>query len=227
MNSIGGRGSLARNRIARAFVTATMKIIAFSLVAASALVLAACSDAPDGGDADAAATESAAATTDDSALDGDPSAPPAATGTPAPDRMTLSLEGLGGLVVGKPVPKGSSFAERGIQISDTCRTVSSPDYPGVYAMTDSKGGDVRRITVGKGSDVKLVEGIGVGATEKDVLAAFPGFRSTPHKYAETPSKYLTQPGNDPRLRFEIGDDRRVSLIHVGMMPFLGYVEGCA
>lgn len=203
-----------------------MHPFAFALAAASALALVACSPHAKA-DAEVAATESAAATTDDSAMTDATGAPPAATGTPVPpsDGKTLGLEGLGDLAIGKAVPAGSSFTERSAQINETCRTVSSPDYPGVYAMTDGK--QVRRITVGERSYVKLVEGIGVGATEAQVLAAFPGFRSSPHKYVDAPAKYLTQPGNNPRLRFEIGEDGRVGLIHVGMMPQLGYVEGCA
>ena len=180
--------------------------------------------------ADPEATQSAAATTDDNAMTNAVPGTPVATGTASPatnDSKTLLLEGLGELTVGKPVPAGSTFAERGAQTSDGCRTVSSPDYPGVYAITDGRNGQVRRITVGQRSDVKLIEGIGIGSTEKDVLAAFPGFRATPHKYVEAPAKYLQQPGNDPRLRFEIGQDGKVSLIHVGLMPQLGYVEGCS
>jgi hypothetical protein len=106
--------------------------------------------------------------------------------------------------------------------------VSSPDFPGVYSIVEE--GKVRRITVGERSDVKLVEGIGVGAPETDVRAAFPGFRESPHKYVEPPAKYLTAPNaesGDPALRFETGADGKVSLIHVGTMPVLGYVEGCA
>ncbi len=89
---------------------------------------------------------------------------------------------------------------------------------------------MRRVTVGQRSDVKLIEGIGVGATEVEVRAAFPGFREAPHEYEEAPAKYLTAPNadsGDPALRFEIGADRKVSLMHVGTMPVLGYVEGCA
>ena len=209
-----------------------MKHLSVPLALAGALALAACSsnDSTTVTGPDAAATQSAAATTDDSAMNSDPSATPVAPGTPrptdtsAPDK-TLALEGLGDLVIGKPVPKGSSFAERGAQISEACHTVSSPAYPGVYGITEH--GQLRRITVGERSDVKLLEGVGVGSTEAEVLKAFPGFRSTPHKYVEAPAKYLTQPGNDPRLRFEIGKDGRVSLVHVGLMPQLGYVEGCA
>ena len=154
------------------------------------------------------------------------------TPDPAPDApagaKVLTLEGLGPLRIGQPVPANSGFAERGAQASDSCRTVTSPAYPGVYAIVE--GGAVRRITVGQRSDVKLIEGIGVGATEKQVMADFAGFRSTPHKYVEAPAKYLTAPNapsGDPALRFEIGRDGKVTLMHIGTMPVLGYVEGCA
>ena len=52
----------------------------------------------------------------------------------------------------------------------------------------------------------------------------------PHKYGAAPAKYLTAPNapsGDSALRFEIGSDGKVSLIHVGTMPVLAYVEGCA
>lgn len=202
------------------------------LALACMLALAGCSQSPAETDAEIAAQESAAATADDSAL-GTASAP---TPSPADGQSaqkaagggrTLALEGLGDLAVGKPVPIGSAFAERGAQISDGCRTITAPGYPGVYAITDGAGGPVRRITVGRNSTVKLVEGIGIGSSEKEILAAFPGFRATPHKYVAAPGKYLTQPGSDPRLRFEIDEDGKVSAIHVGMTPELEYVEGCA
>lgn len=196
-----------------------MRIVTIYLAAAGSLALAACSQIEDRRtDTEIAATQSAAATTDDSAMGADRA--------PAAGKR-LALEGLGDLVIGKPVPAGNSFAERGAQIGDECRTISSPAYPGVYAITDGAGGPVRRITVGERSDVKLTEGIGVGATEQEVRAVFPGFRATPHKYLAAPGKYITQPGDDPRLRFEIGENGRVSLIHAGLMPELGYVEGCA
>ncbi|MBU2033583.1 MAG: hypothetical protein KKH37_07440, partial [Alphaproteobacteria bacterium] len=139
---------------------------------------------------------------------------------------TLTLAGLGDLRIGQPVPAGSSFASRGAQIpGSTCRTVTSPGYPGVHAMTVD--GEVRRITVADGSEVTLAEGIAPGASEAEVRAAFPGFEESPHKYLAAPGKYLTQPGDDPRLHFEIDTDGRVSLSHVGALPELTWVEGCA
>lgn len=183
-------------------------------IAASLALVAACSSPEES--ADTPAPDAAEAPADIA----DPA--PAA----AASDNTLTLEGLGDLRVGDAVPEGSSFAERGAQIpGSACHTVSSPDYPGVYAITVD--GEVRRITVSGDSDVALTEGIGAGASEEDVREAFPGFREEPHKYVEAPAKYLTQPGDDPRLRFEIDGDGTVSLIHVGLMPELGYVEGCA
>jgi len=198
---------------------------ALLLAAAGAALIAACSSSSDG-EPDAQGTDAAGPSS--TSIAATTAGSPATTITTTPSATAgrvLALEGLGDLVIGQPIPRGSSFAERGAQINATCRTVSSPEFPGVYAMTE--GGQVRRITVGQRSDVELAEGIGVGATEAEVLAAFPGFRATPHKYVAAPGKYLTQPGSDPRLRFEIGEDGRVSLIHAGLMPQLGYVEGCA
>lgn len=144
------------------------------------------------------------------------------------DPKVLALEGLGDLMIGEPLPKGSGWAERGAQIGNACRTVTSPDYPGAYAIvTDGK---VQRITLGQRSPAKLAEGIGVGASEADVRKWFAGFREEPHKYEEAPAKYLTAPNassGSSALRFEIGHDGKVKMIHVGLMPVLAYVEGCA
>jgi hypothetical protein len=147
---------------------------------------------------------------------------------PATGDPVLMLEGLGDLRIGQPVPINGTWAERGAQVSDTCRTISSPDYPGVYAIVE--GGKVRRITAGERSKVRLAENIGVGSTEEEVGKWFAGFRADPHEYVAAPAKYLTAPNapsGDPALRFEIGNDGKVSLIHVGTMPVLAYVEGCA
>ena len=160
-----------------------------------------------------------------------PSAPQAPQAPPPEatlDPRTLRLGGLGDLTIGKPVPAGSSWKSRGAQVPDGCTTITSPHFPGAYAIVEE--GAVRRITIGQRSDIKLAEGIGSGSSEEAVRAAFPGFREEPHKYVEAPAKYLTAPNaesGDTALRFEIGREGKVSLIHVGTMPVLGYVEGCS
>lgn len=163
-----------------------------------------------------------------------PSAPVTPAPTPTPPPMptaaskVLGLEGLGDLRIGQPIPTGSAWASRGAQASDSCTTVSSPDYPGAYAIVTD--GRVQRITLGQRSDVKLAEGIGVGDSEADVKTWFAGFREEPHKYVAAPAKYLTAPNaasGDRALRFEIGADGKVTLIHIGIAPVLNYVEGCS
>lgn len=139
----------------------------------------------------------------------------------------LTLEGLGPLRLGQAVPDGSSWAERGAQASETCRVVSSPDYPGVYVIAEQ--GKVRRISASEGASVRTVEGIGPGSTRKQVDEAFPGFRESPHKYVSG-GKYLTAPNaesGDPAVRMELSPSGKVTVLHVGMMPQLGYVEGCS
>lgn len=201
------------------------------LFAASAIALTMAACSPDAGQSNAIAPENTVIVEETNIIE---AAPVDATRNvvvevpPPAARRVLGLEGLGDLRIGAPIPKGSNWAERGAQAGDACRTVSSPDYAGVYAIvTDGK---VRRITVGQRSDVKLVEGIGAGASESDVKKWFAGFREEPHKYEDAPAKYLTAPNaksGDPALRFEIGRDGKVSMMHVGTMPVLGYVEGCS
>ena len=197
----------------------------YPLLVAVALTIVACapeqSTAPD--------SDSATPMNDNNMINGNTTAPtPATRSLAASSANVLALEGLGDLRIGQPVPASSKWTELGAQASDACRTISSPDYTGVYAIVEQ--GKVRRITAGQRSAVKLSENIGVGSTENEVNKAFPGFRAEPHKYVAGPAKYLTAPNaasGDTALRFEIGADGKVSLIHVGMMPVLGYVEGCA
>ncbi|MBD3731000.1 MAG: hypothetical protein IE933_15015 [Sphingomonadales bacterium] len=196
--------------------TALAPVLALALVAGCSSQQPADSGSAGGGDA-------ATATPATSAPTAAPTPTPTSPGLPS---TTLRLEGLGDLAIGQPLPAASSFAVRGAQIpGSSCKIASSPDYPDVYALIEQ--GEVRRITVSGDSRVRLVEGIGPGSSEAEARQAFPGFVATPHKYVEAPAKYLTQPGKDPRLEFEIDHDGKVSAVHVGLMPQLAYVEGCA
>ena len=146
---------------------------------------------------------------------------------PAPSANTLTLAGLGDLRIGAAVPATSRWREEEVQASETCRVLTSPDYPRAYAIAE--GGKIRRISIGEGSQVKLAGGIAPGTGEAAVKKQF-AFTATPHKYVDAPAKYLTAPdagSGRPALRFEIGSDGRVSQIHAGTMPVLGYVEACS
>ncbi|AMO72060.1 hypothetical protein [Sphingorhabdus sp. M41] len=153
--------------------------------------------------------------------------PTAPAPDPAPSANTLTLTGLGDLRIGEKIPAGSSWGVHGPVVSDSCLVLTSPDYPDAYAIVEA--GKLRRISISKGSQVKLAEGIGPGASEAAVKKLFP-FPATPHKYVDAPAKYLTAPNaasGDSALRFEIASDGTVSQIHVGTMPVLGYVEACS
>lgn len=193
---------------------------AFTLLTLAA-TLAACSpepaDAPTGGASETAAPMS--------------EVPSEAASTAAPSEAavspdTLTLDGLGDLKIGQPLPADWKMDE--VQASDECLIASTKRYPDVYAIVE--GGKVRRVSAYGNATVKLAEGIGVGASEAEVKKWFAGFRSEPHAYVEAPAKYLTAPNaesGDPALRFEMGADGKVETIHIGTMPVLGYVEGCA
>ncbi|MEJ6011305.1 hypothetical protein [Novosphingobium aquae] len=146
---------------------------------------------------------------------------------PGAGGRVLTLSGLGTLLFDQAPPGDGPWSERGAQASDTCRVITSADYPGVYAITE--GGKVRRITAGASSNVTSIEGIGVGSTRAQVNDAFPGFQETPHKYVAG-AKYLTTPGAEngrPAVRLEMSPQGKVTAIHIGMMPTLGYVEACS
>ncbi|WP_417609859.1 hypothetical protein [Parasphingorhabdus sp.] len=194
-------------------------------------LLAACSfnAEPDPAPADETETAAPAQPAEDQATAPDKTAPakPAPADKTAASPNILTLAGLGDLRIGQPVPEGSSWSAEGAQASDSCVVLGSPDYPGAYAITE--GGKVRRISIGKRSKVKLIEGIGPGATEAEVKDYF-AFPATPHHYVEAPGKYLTAPNaksGESALRFEIDSDGKVSQIHVGTMPTLAYVEACS
>jgi len=192
-----------------------------ALVGASlaVLLLAGCGSEPAADRAEQEPADGAVVTGEQAAAEPGPATPVQAS------PQTLTLEGYGGLSIGKPVPAGSPWAPRGAQIPGGCTTITAPDWPGAYAIAEENV--VRRITVSNKSEAKLLEGIGPGSTEAQVRAEFPSFVAEPHKYVEAPAKYLTQPGDDPRLRFEIDAEGKVSMVHVGMKPTLAYVEGCA
>lgn len=155
----------------------------------AALLLAGCGSEPAADRAEPEPADGAVVAGEQAATEPGPATPVQAS------PQTLTLEGYGGLTIGKPVPAGSPWAARGAQIPGGCTTISAPDWPGAYAIVEENV--VRRITVSDDSKAKLLEGIGPGSTEAQVRKAFPSFVAEPHKYVDAPAKYLTQPGNAP------------------------------
>lgn len=205
-----------------------------SVVAASALILAACGQ-PEA-TAPAPAPESAPAA---------PATP--APATPAPDANTLTATGLGALRIGMTRDEvvaavGDKFNPSLVggaepEVCDQWRPARLPE--GVTVMLEN--GVLTRISVASPATLKTDRGFGVGDTAQAIKAAYgPLAVSQPHKYSPAPAEDIfvwttggpATPGQYVQdsaargVRYEIGGDGRVSIVHAGG-PSIQLVEGCA
>jgi len=176
----------------------------------------------------AACSQTGAATGSESA-----SAPPASA-APTPAAPMLTPKGLGPLTIGMTdaaaraaVGAANIEGDTGTELSESCTEIKlKGDWPGIYLMIED--GKLSRISASDASPFKTDKGVGLGATPAQVMAAYPGAKSEPHKYQESPpAAYLTAwtvPDKEGTV-FEVGDDGVVDSIHVGG-PSIQYVEGC-
>ncbi len=150
-----------------------------------------------------------------------------------PFAPALTAAGYDGIRIGTTPAdaRGYGLIDDG-SYEDSCRIFTSPRLNHVYAIVEN--GRIMRLTAfhrpGSGSaTIRTDRGIGVGATEAEVRAAYTPLREQPHHYVEAPAKDLFFGGSErePGLRFEMGNDGRVTAIHAGLMPVLGYVESCS
>lgn len=193
-----------------------------SLPLAVALALAGCSVEP--------APERAAAG-NGSALTVPATAPaPTPSSSPAPVAV-LTPQGYDTIRIGAtPAEAGYGLTDDG-NYQDACRIYTSPRLPGLAAMVED--GRIRRVTLFTAregpSPVRTARGIGLGATEAEVRAAYRPLGEEPHEYSDPPAKnlYWGEEGVPQALRFEIGPDGRITELHAGESPWLRYAEGCS
>ena len=101
---------------------------------------------------------------------------------------------------------------------------------GLLVMVEE--GVLTRISISRNSDITTPEGFSVGDAGSRVLGAL-GSRADvePHKYWQSPAKYLTvwreseSSGERRGIRYEIDQEDRVVHVHAGTRS-IEYVEGC-
>ncbi|WP_428407418.1 hypothetical protein [Hyphococcus sp.] len=118
-------------------------------------------------------------------------------------------------------------------VCDEFHPENAPDGMRVM-LTD---GRLARITIGRDAKVKTGEGLGLGASAREVKDAYgDAAEIMPHKYAAAPAEYITVWDKDrPEsyitddsargLRYVVGKDGTVEQIHAGG-PAIQLVEGC-
>ncbi len=91
-----------------------------------------------------------------------------------------------------------------------------------------ENGRLTVVSVYAPSPVKTAKGIGVGATEAEVRAAYPGLKAAPQAYDARPALDMTwlAPGGARGFKFTTTPKRRVAGVQAGEARSLGYMEGC-
>jgi hypothetical protein len=147
---------------------------------------------------------------------------------------TLSSAGLGGIRVGESI--NSVQVALGYYLEQSEPVALSPGCGEWGIRLEGNGGVgiqtqdkvVRRITVHGPTSIRTAEGIGIGDTAAQVRAAYPTAIRESAEYTPAPGHELivwSDPENYVGLRFEIGEDERVTAIHAG--TDLSNDEGCA
>ena len=95
----------------------------------------------------------------------------------------------------------------------------------VYMVVD---GRVSRVTAHLNSKARTDRGLGLGATEAAVRAAYPRLQVEPHHYIGEPARYLTvwTTPNKRGVRYVTDEKGIVREIHAGDET-IQYVEGCS
>ena len=121
------------------------------------------------------------------------------------------------------------------EISDGCNYVSianDPLSPWFMMLGDGDASVVSRIELVHASQVTDA-GVGLGNTEADVLAAYPGaIQSEPHHYIGGNAKYLRVIANDSSrddttILFETDESGLVVAFRNGFVDPVRWIEGCA
>ncbi len=157
------------------------------------------------------------------------------TSSAARGALVLSPDGIGPLKIGMTFAEAEAALGAPFVVKDdygnglmACNYGSSTALPGVSVMVD--GGKVVRFDTRDGAAIRSDRGIAEGDPATAVTTAYPaGLAKEAHKYSEAPAHYLEWFNADGGrgIRYEVGQDGKVSNMYAGAMPNVGYVEGCS
>lgn len=158
---------------------------------------------------------------------------------PTPRRLLLTQEGLGGVPIGATLEEfAKALGEAATPMTATDRSVFAEHScvirqfarlrsVGFMVIGDDPAGQVRRISVVAGSDIRTDTGIGLGSSMNAVRTAYGHGLDEPFDhYPVGGDAVLVRAGANLYLAF-IGDDRdRVVELRLGYKPEALYPEGC-
>ena len=171
---------------------------------------------------------------------------PTSTSTPTPRqdspsarRPLLTRQGLGGVPVGatldefaatlgrSPTPMNAN--DRSVFTDHRCvvRQLARLRDLGLMVIGDDPSGQVRRISIGAGSDIRTDAGIGIGSSLDAVRTAYgPGLDEPFDHFPPGGDAVLVRAGGNLYLAF-LGDDHdRVVELRLGYKPEVLDPEGC-
>jgi hypothetical protein len=144
-----------------------------------------------------------------------------------PSSVVATFDGVGRARIGSsaaqlrelgPVPQAAN--------ASACRVVTLDSLPaGVHVMLVNDS--VARVDVDSTSDVRTVDGAGVGDSEARIRQLYAHVETQPHKYVANGHYLSVASPNDStrRIVFET-DGSVVKRYRVGRRPEVDYVEGC-
>lgn len=159
--------------------------------------------------------------------------------TPRPEplsrRSPVTIDGIGPVRIGMTIAQAEAAA--GIPIrsagesgNESCHYFRPQGIDGLLFMETE--GRISRVDVVRGSSIATLSGAGIGNTEAEIEAMYPGqIEVSPHEYVSG-GHYLTYVPNDLadrnyRLVFETNEKGVVTQFRSGKLSEVTWVEGCS